>query len=73
MLGWGLTGKASAEHGSALRKSEKQNQPPPNLPLGYTKGEGQSFAPSLSRSEGEDWGGVAFERVEPSHARLGPY
>ncbi len=46
-LGCGITGRASAEHGSALH-----------------------FAPSLSRSEEEGWGGVGFGsgRAEPCSA-----
>ncbi len=80
MLGWGLTGKASAEHGSALLEAKPTpSQPPPWLrQRGGAKArprrrtQRSRLAPSLSRSEGEGWGGVAFDPVEPSHARLGP-
>jgi len=47
MLGWGVPGKASAEHGSALQGT-------PVKPLPSWLG---TAAPSLCRRQGEGWGG----------------
>ena len=53
-------------------KPQAKTNPLPASPLATPKGRSKALAPSLSRSEGEGWGGVLFATTSKPQAKANP-